>query len=115
MLKTKTSYIQILAGVMIILAFGKQSAQASDGGAAAQANNPLANLVAFNVQSYFIGDLTGMDETVNQFWFRYAQPFSIGDSSWLFRASLPINSFPQPPNGNKITVLEISAHSPHIS
>ncbi len=64
----------------------------------AQANNPLANMVAFNVQNYYIGELTETDENANQFWLRYAQPFSLGKTQWLARASLPVNSFPTPPN-----------------
>lgn len=44
---------------------------------AAQANNPLANMTAFNLQNYYIGDLSSSDDPANQFWFRYAQPFSL--------------------------------------
>ncbi|MEN8133337.1 MAG: hypothetical protein ABFS45_24830 [Pseudomonadota bacterium] len=73
------------------------------GSAAAQANNPLANMTAFNLQNYYIGDLTESAEEANQFWLRYAQPFSLGESNWLLRASLPINSFPTPPDGDKET------------
>jgi len=73
--------------------------------AQAQANNPLANMVAFNIQNYYIGELTGSDENANQFWLRYAQPFSIGKTGWLLRASLPVNSFPTPPDGSKETGL----------
>ncbi len=64
----------------------------------AQANNPLANMVAFNVQNYYIGELTETDENANQFWLRYAQPFKLGKTQWLARASLPVNSFPTPPD-----------------
>ena len=64
----------------------------------AQANNPLANIIAFNVQNYYIGELTETDENANQFWLRYAQPFSLGKTQWLGRASLPVNSFPTPPH-----------------
>lgn len=70
---------------------------------AAQANNPLADMIAFNVQNYYIGELTETDEDANQFWLRYAQPFSIGETGWLLRASLPLNSFPTPPDGSKTT------------
>lgn len=28
---------------------------------AAQANNPLANMTAFNMQNYYIGDVSGTD------------------------------------------------------
>ncbi|MCK0153672.1 hypothetical protein MWU49_08160 [Alcanivorax sp. S6407] len=66
----------------------------AEGSAAAQANNPLADIKAFNVQNYYIGELTDTDEDANQMVLRYAQPFSLGDSDWLMRASLPINTFP---------------------
>lgn len=77
--------------------------QAAD--AAAQANNPLANMVAFNLQNYYIGELTESDENANQFWLRYAQPFSLGKTDWLMRASLPINTYPTPPDASHETGL----------
>ncbi|MFW2439677.1 MAG: hypothetical protein ACN4GR_09930 [Arenicellales bacterium] len=70
---------------------------------AAQANNPLANMTAFNLHNYYIGEQTGSGESANQFWFRYAKPFKLGGSDWLMRASLPINSFPTLPDGDKET------------
>jgi hypothetical protein len=73
--------------------------------AAAQANNPLANITAFNIQNYYIGELTDSDKSANQGWLRYATPFSVSDTNWLLRASLPINSFPTPPGGNTNTGL----------
>lgn len=75
---------------------------AADGGvgSAAQANNPLANMTAFNMQNYYIGDVSGTDKDANQFWFRYATPYSLGHSYWLLRASLPINTYPAPPDRN---------------
>jgi len=84
-------------GAILLWIMGVHSASADD---AAQANNPLANMTAFNVQNYYIGELTESDKDANQFWLRYAKPFSIGDSSWLLRASLPFNSFPTPPAGS---------------
>jgi hypothetical protein len=71
---------------------------------AAQANNPLANMTAFNLHNYYIGELTGSGEDANQFWLRYARPFSLG-GDWLMRASLPINSFPTSADGSKETGL----------
>jgi hypothetical protein len=65
---------------------------------AAKANNPLASTTAFNIHNYFIGELTGTDESANQFWLRAAMPFSIGKSNWLMRASLPVNTYPVPPD-----------------
>lgn len=71
--------------------------------AAAQANNPLANMTAFNIQDYYIGELTEVDESANQLWARYAKPFSVSDTNWLLRASLPINTYPVGPGGDKKT------------
>ncbi len=57
----------------------------------AQANNPLANFKAFNIQNYYIPQLSELDDqNANAFWLRYAQPFG----KWLFRGSLPINRVP---------------------
>jgi hypothetical protein len=63
----------------------------------AQANNPLANFTAFNLHNYVIGELTDTDQAANQFWMRYARPLSLGETKWLLRASLPINTFPVAP------------------
>ena len=57
----------------------------------AQANNPLADFRAFNVQNYYVPELSELDDqNANAFWLRYAQPFG----KWLFRGSLPINRVP---------------------
>jgi len=71
----------------------------------AQANNPLANMTAFNVQNYYVGELTDSDESANQAWARFAQPFSVAKTDWLLRISLPLNTFPTAPNGDKETGL----------
>jgi hypothetical protein len=77
---------------------GAGSAQESSAGSdRAQANNPLARFTAFNLHNYYIGRLSDVGENANQFWLRYARPFSIGKTNWLLRASLPINTFPVPP------------------
>ena len=76
----------------IILTCATQYALADDD-AAAQANNPLANMTALNFQDYYIGELTESDDSANQFWVRYAKPFSIGKQNWLLRASLPVYSY----------------------
>ena len=76
-------------------------ASAEDGVAAndaAQANNPLLRAKAFNMHDYYVGNLTDIDEDANQFWLRYAAPFSIGDTKWLMRASLlTLNTVPAAP------------------
>jgi len=88
------------AAVGLVLTAIARAAAAED---AAQANNPLANMTAFNLQNYYIGDLSGFQDSANQFWVRYAQPFSLGKTDWIFRGSLPINSFPTTPTGSQKT------------
>lgn len=58
---------------------------------------------AFNIQNYYIGDLTESDDSANQFWLRFAKPFSMGSTKWIGRMSLPVNSFPTPPTGSTDT------------
>ena len=68
------------------------SEEQAGGADAAQANNPLADFVAFNVQNYYVPSLSGVDGSANTFWLRYAQPFG----RWLMRASAPIQRVPVP-------------------
>ncbi|MEN7973534.1 MAG: hypothetical protein ABFR47_06830 [Verrucomicrobiota bacterium] len=81
--------VVVLVGLALVSGgVAEEEAQAD---AAAQANNPLANMTAFNIQNYYIGDLTGLNNaSMNQLWFRYAQPVKIGKGDWLIRASLPV-------------------------
>jgi hypothetical protein len=59
----------------------------------AQANNPLANFVAFNVQNYWIPELYGLpDETANTMWLRGVVPVD----RWIIRASAPVATVPSP-------------------
>jgi len=76
----------------VILAAAPAIAQPSDAEtkALANANNPLANMVALNIQNYYYASLYGTDETANTAWLRYAQPFG----KWLMRASLPMSTVP---------------------
>jgi hypothetical protein len=92
----------LLCVTTILLVSSVVAAQESD--AAAQANNPLANMTAFNLHDYYIGKQTETGDDANQFWLRFAKPFSLG-GDWLMRASLPINTFPTPPDGDKKTGL----------
>ncbi len=57
---------------------------------AANANNPLANIVAFNIQNYYYSSLYGTDDSANIAWLRYVRPFG----RLLLRASLPIATVP---------------------
>ena len=94
--------INVIGGGLLLALTAPATAQEGSS-AAAQANNPLANMTAFNIQDYYIGELTESDDSANQAWLRFAKPFSVGDSNWIMRASLPINTFPTPPRGEKET------------
>jgi len=73
---------------------------------AVDANNPLANFTAFNVQNYYIPELTGSsDPTANNFWLRYAQPIG----NWLFRASLPVSNVPTSPVTSESGIGDLNA------
>jgi hypothetical protein len=91
------------AAIAHILAFGlaigaAEAQQSTD----VQANNPLANSTAINFQNQYTGALTGSDNTANQVFLRFAQPFQALGGKWLMRATLPVNTFPQP-SGKDIT------------
>jgi phage shock protein E len=70
---------------------GAALAQQPDATDVAQANNPLADVKAFNTQNCYIGKLTETDTYANQFWLRYAGRRSTTSSSsrsgrWRARA-----------------------------
>ncbi len=66
--------------------------QEADENALKQANNPLANMIAFNVQNYYMSSLYGSpDQTANTAWLRFAMP----TGRVLWRASLPIPTVPR--------------------
>ena len=90
-----------IAGLALFPAFRALADEHSS--AAAQANNPLANMTAFNIQDYYIGELTKSDDSANQLWFRYAKPVSVSSTNWIVRASLPVNTYPTPPGSGKET------------
>ena len=85
----------LLIGLAVLPANAQESAaepetQAEKDAQAANANNPLADMVAFNIQNYYSAELYGTDETANTAWLRYVQPFG----KVLMRASLPIRTVP---------------------
>lgn len=101
----KTRLIFYVFSICLACMISGQAFAESKAEIAAQANNPLANMTAFNLHNYYIGEQTGSGESANQFWLRYAKPFSLGSGTWLMRASLPINTLPTLPDGDKETGL----------
>jgi len=88
-------YILSIIGIFISGAFFCQSKDI----AAAQANNPLANMTALNLQNNYVSKLTDApsDAYANTTWIRYAQPF--GGGKFLVRASIPLSTIATPSNG----------------
>jgi hypothetical protein len=95
---------RLAVGFLLAAALTGTATGAEDAGdAAAQANNPLANMTALNFQDYYIGRITDTDEDGNQFWVRFAKPFEVAGTRWLMRASLPVNSYPVAESGGLAT------------
>jgi hypothetical protein len=88
--ESKSWKLIAMSAVVVVAVLPAAAQEGSDASAAAQANNPLANMVAFNIQNYYYAELYGIDDTANTAWLRYAQPFG----KWLMRASLPITTVP---------------------
>lgn len=101
-MKTRSLVLIIQIAFLSLLSGGKVLAE-EKASAQVDANNPLSSSTAFNIQDYYLSELTDSDETANQAWLRYAKPLSIGDTQWIMRASLPINSFPTSPDGDTET------------
>lgn len=55
-----------------------------------QANNPIANIKAFNIQNYYYSNLSNFNTSGDTVWLRYAQPIG----QFLIRASMPFQNFP---------------------
>ena len=96
-------FMVFMVGTLVTPVMALEDVDPKVAAAAAQANNPLANLTAFNIHYYRTSKLTDSDETADQVWLRFAKPLNVGKSNWLFRASLPFNNFPVPPDGNKVS------------
>ncbi|MEN8007017.1 MAG: hypothetical protein ABFS42_08370 [Candidatus Krumholzibacteriota bacterium] len=83
-----------IVSVIFILTLALSQPALAEGPSAeelAKANNPLADMTAFNVQNYYAPTLFGVpDETVNTLWFRAAKP----TGPVLWRASLPVKTIP---------------------
>ena len=104
-MSTFNAVIRSAVGTTLVLSglLGASPVVADEVSAAAQANNPLANMTAFNLQNYYIGRLTESDSDANQLWLRFAKPFDVAGTEWLMRASLPVNTFPMTADGGLAT------------
>ena len=111
-MRRRATFIAALLCCMATAAIAQEPAGSND---VTQANNPLAAFTAFSLHDYYIGELTSPDKDANQFWARFAKPFSLGDTQWIMRASLPINSFPVPPAQNNETGIgDLNVFAPYL-
>ncbi len=80
---------------LFIVSAKNSTAQDSDA-AAAQANNPLANMTALNFHDYYTPKLSDAPDGsyMNTAWVRFAKPFASG--KFLLRASLPLSTLGVP-------------------
>jgi len=102
--------MRVFALITILVLALPTFAEPTDADAGKQANNPLANTKAFNVQNYYIPDIYGMpDDKANTAWLRYVQPAG----NWLIRASLPLNTVPTPA-GTESGVGDLNAFAAYI-
>ena len=88
----------LLVAALAALASTAASAEEPASSDVTQANNPIATFTALNFHNYYLGELTGSGENGNTLWARYAKPFSLGDTHWLSRTSLPVNTYPVAPD-----------------
>ncbi|MGB0777700.1 MAG: hypothetical protein ACPGR7_06690 [Flavobacteriaceae bacterium] len=72
--------------LIFVLMFPSLQAQEKEASQEANANNPLANLIAFNVQFNYLSNNTATDATTMVTSFRYAQPIG----KFLVRATVPV-------------------------
>lgn len=92
----KTLYICALLFLFITPAMAQEEQSkevpSKKSAAAAQANNPLANMTALNFHNYYIPKLTNApdDNYMNNTWVRFAKPFAKG--RLLLRVSAPITT-----------------------
>lgn len=69
------------------LAFPQQAA--GDDELAAQATDPTAQLMSFQLSDWYTASYHGLDDSANQIVFRAAIPFDLGATKHIFRVTLP--------------------------
>ena len=81
--------VLLFAGLSMLMAQEKPPDKGPSDEDLAKANNPLADIRAFNLQNTYTPRLFGVDDAVaNVFWLRYAMP----TGRVLWRASLPLQT-----------------------
>ncbi len=71
--------------------------RSNDDALAAQATDPTASLMSFQLNDWYTASFHGIDDSANQVVFRAAIPFALGDTSHIFRITQPY--FTSSPSG----------------
>ena len=69
----------------------------TDDALAAQATDPTASLMSFQLNDWYTASFHGIDDSANQVVFRAAIPFALGDTNHIFRITQPY--FTSSPSG----------------
>jgi hypothetical protein len=105
----------LLAGMLLfpLCSFAQSSEVAAT---KAQANNPLANVTAFNIQNYYVTKLTDLEgKDADNVFLRYAKPITTkGGNTWLLRVSLPWRSVPVPTGDNVTGIGDLDAFAAYL-
>ena len=87
-----SKFLKTITVLLVLFSATLLYSQGTDNNALKQANNPLANMIAFNVQNYYVPSLYGLtNQSANTAWLRFAIP----TGRILWRASLPLATVPQ--------------------
>ncbi|OIQ27789.1 MAG: hypothetical protein BM564_11485 [Bacteroidetes bacterium MedPE-SWsnd-G2] len=82
--------ITLAFAFMLVVSVNAQTDEEKAAAARAQANNPIASVTAFNLQSYYSTNLSGVvDGTSNTYWLRFATP----TGRVLWRYSAPFSTY----------------------
>ena len=79
----------LLVAALAISAPALAQKSASDDELSAKATDPTASLMSFQLNDWYTAKYHGQDGSSNQAVFRAAIPFSLGETSHIFRVSQP--------------------------
>jgi hypothetical protein len=112
-----TAILRITLATVLVLVCGMVAAAqeappagATEDRALANANNPLANMTAFNVQNYWMSSLYDTDATASTAWLRFAKPLG----RFLVRASLPLSTVSVPGAGTTSGVGDFNVFAAYL-
>ena len=79
--------VGLLSSVFPIVSWAQN--RSGDDELAAQATDPTASLMSFQLNDWYTANFHGNDDSANQVVFRAAIPFALGDGRHIFRITQP--------------------------